>query len=313
MCPFTTVDIHFSLCCPPKTNLTIFFFPTPFFIQSEYKCCTACDDPISDRYILEVSGHAWHGSCLRCCVCLATFDQQTTCFVRDDQIYCKEDYLKWVFASHNSAPAFGHGKFKSINSNYFHSRLFNRFTQCAKCQRKITSTDWIRRAKHFVFHLACFSCDSCDRQLSTGEEFALIQDQILCREHYLETVEGETTSSDADSYFGGDDSSKKKIKRVRTAFTEEQLEVLQRNFEIDSNPDGQDLERIALNAGLSKRVTQVWFQNARARQKKHSYLGKRKGWYWRQSTDRTHSLESFKNSYFLPYGHYHWNPVEWII
>lgn len=83
----------------------------------------------------------------------------------------------------------------------------------------------------------------------------------------------------ADSYFGGDESAKKKIKRVRTAFTEEQLEVLQRNFEIDSNPDGQDLERIALNAGLSKRVTQVWFQNARARQKKHTHLGKRKGKY----------------------------------
>lgn len=83
----------------------------------------------------------------------------------------------------------------------------------------------------------------------------------------------------ADSYFGGDESGKKKIKRVRTAFTEDQLEVLQRNFDVDSNPDGQDLERIAANAGLSKRVTQVWFQNARARQKKHSYLGKRKAPY----------------------------------
>ncbi|KAH3799406.1 hypothetical protein DPMN_153014 [Dreissena polymorpha] len=46
------------------------------------------------------------------------------------------------------------------------------------------------------------------------------------------------------------------------------LQVLQANFQLDSNPDGQDLERIAQITGLSKRVTQVWFQNSRARQKK---------------------------------------------
>lgn len=49
---------------------------------------------------------------------------------------------------------------------------------------------------------------------------------------------------------------KSKTKRVRTTFTEEQLQVLQANFQIDSNPDGQDLERIAQVTGLSKRVTQ---------------------------------------------------------
>lgn len=45
--------------------------------------------------------------------------------------------------------------------------------------------------------------------------------------------------------------------------------MLQANFQLDSNPDGQDLERIATLTGLSKRVTQVWFQNSRARQKKY--------------------------------------------
>lgn len=69
---------------------------------------------------------------------------------------------------------------------------------------------------------------------------------------------------------------KNKAKRVRTTFTEEQLQVLQANFQIDSNPDGQDLERIASVTGLSKRVTQVWFQNSRARQKKHIHAGKTK-------------------------------------
>ncbi len=37
---------------------------------------------------------------------------------------------------------------------------------------------------------------------------------------------------------------------MRTTFTEEQLQVLQANFEIDSNPDGQDLERIAQVTGI---------------------------------------------------------------
>lgn len=74
----------------------------------------------------------------------------------------------------------------------------------------------------------------------------------------------------------GDGYHKSKTKRVRTTFTEEQLQVLQANFQIDSNPDGQDLERIASVTGLSKRVTQVWFQNSRARQKKHIHAGKNK-------------------------------------
>ncbi|CAD1474469.1 unnamed protein product, partial [Heterotrigona itama] len=74
-----------------------------------------------------------------------------------------------------------------------------------------------------------------------------------------------------------------KAKRVRTTFTEEQLSVLQANFQLDSNPDGQDLERIAHVTGLSKRVTQVWFQNSRARQKKHLHTGKMKGQHVHQS------------------------------
>lgn len=69
---------------------------------------------------------------------------------------------------------------------------------------------------------------------------------------------------------------KNKSKRVRTTFTEDQLQILQANFQIDSNPDGQDLERIATLTGLSKRVTQVWFQNSRARQKKHVHDGRSK-------------------------------------
>lgn len=169
-----------------------------------------------------------------------------------------------------------------MNGFYF-SRNFG--AKCAKCCRNIAPTDWVRRAKDQVFHLACFSCDQCGRQLSTGEQFAMIDEQVLCKSHYYE-LDGSATSSDGEcdvfksvleisSYchstdgYDCDGFNKNKSKRIRTTFTEEQLQVLQANFTIDSNPDGQDLERIANMTGLSKRVTQVWFQNCRARQKKH--------------------------------------------
>jgi len=64
--------------------------------------------------------------------------------------------------------------------------------------------------------------------------------------HLHQTIDGEDGSGH-----------KLKTKRVRTSFTEEQLRILHANFRVDSNPDGQDLERIAQQTGLSKRVTQV--------------------------------------------------------
>lgn len=66
--------------------------------------------------------------------------------------------------------------------------------KCSKCCRNIATTDWVRRAKEQVFHLACFSCDQCGRQLSTGEQFAMIDEQVLCKSHYYE-MDGSTTAS----------------------------------------------------------------------------------------------------------------------
>lgn len=85
--------------------------------------------------------------------------------------------------------------------------------------------------------------------------------QVLCKSHYLELVEGGYGSStDGDTCEASTDTSRnknRKSKRNRTTFTDEQIHILQANFQIDCNPDGQDLERIADISGLSKRVVQV--------------------------------------------------------
>ncbi|XP_014665880.1 PREDICTED: uncharacterized protein LOC106807890 [Priapulus caudatus] len=65
-----------------------------------------------------------------------------------------------------------------------------------------------------------------------------------------------------------DDHSGGKPKRVRTSFTDEQTRVLQTHFSRNQNPIGDTLEKIALQIGHTRRVTQIWFQNARAKVKR---------------------------------------------
>ncbi|KAF7222853.1 LIM/homeobox protein Lhx8-like [Nothobranchius furzeri] len=215
--------------------------------QQEQTVCTACGLEIVDRYLLKVNNLCWHVRCLSCSVCEASLGRHVSCFVKDRQVFCKLDY-------------------------------FRRYgTRCARCGRNIRSTDWVRRARGSTFHLACFSCTSCKRQLSTGEECGILENRVFCRAHYdmmLENlkrakeneqpkVDEETTNKDDTSTAG------RPTKRARTSFTVDQLQVMQTQFAKDNNPDAQTLQKLAERTGLSRRVIQVWFQNCRARQKKH--------------------------------------------
>lgn len=56
--------------------------------------CAGCGTNIHDRYYLSAVDKQWHAVCLRCCECKAVLESAGTCFVRDGQIYCKEDYYR---------------------------------------------------------------------------------------------------------------------------------------------------------------------------------------------------------------------------
>ncbi|ELU00386.1 hypothetical protein CAPTEDRAFT_50347, partial [Capitella teleta] len=57
-------------------------------------------------------------------------------------------------------------------------------------------------------------------------------------------------------------------KRDRTKFSNIQLQILQSEFQLDDRPSRDDLQRISEMAGLSAKVVNIWFQNARAQLKK---------------------------------------------
>lgn len=43
----------------------------------------------------------------------------------------------------------------------------------------------VRRAQDFVYHLHCFACVVCKRQLATGDEYYLMEDsRLVCKADY---------------------------------------------------------------------------------------------------------------------------------
>jgi len=65
-------------------------------------------------------------------------------------------------------------------------------------------------------------------------------------------------------------------------------------FQEKPNPDANDLKNLSTETGLSKRVLQVWFQNARAKQRKISHE-QNKG----ESINTSSSSDSFEPNWMI--------------
>lgn len=225
--------------------------------------CVGCGSQIQDQYILRVAPDLeWHAGCLKCADCHTYLDETCTCFVRDGKTYCKRDYV----------------------------RLFG--TKCAKCSRSVTKNDFVMRAKNQIYHIDCFRCIACSRQLVPGDEFALREDGLFCKEDN-EIVEKATATAQAAHVRGSQRSSSQssahsngqteessprrgksseKTTRVRTVLNEKQLHTLRTCYAANPRPDAMMKEQLVEMTGLSPRVIRVWFQNKRCKDKKKSMM-----------------------------------------
>jgi LIM homeobox protein 3/4 len=144
------------------------------------------------------------------------------CYSRDGLVFCKEDF----------------------------SRRFG--TRCAGCSQPIPPTQVVRRAQDNVYHLQCFACFICSRQLSTGDEFYLMDDKkLVCKADY-EAAKARDGNQ----------------KRPRTTITAKQLETLRSAYTQSPKPSRHVREQLSQETGLDMRVIQVWFQNRRAKDKR---------------------------------------------
>uniref|UniRef100_A0A5F9DKL7 Insulin gene enhancer protein ISL-2 n=1 Tax=Oryctolagus cuniculus TaxID=9986 RepID=A0A5F9DKL7_RABIT len=228
--------------------------------------CVGCGSQIHDQFILRVSPDLeWHAACLKCAECSQYLDETCTCFVRDGKTYCKRDYV----------------------------RLFG--IKCAKCQVGFGSSDLVMRARDSVYHIECFRCSVCSRQLLPGDEFSLREHELLCRaDHGLLLERAAAGSPRSPGPLPGArglhlpdpgpgrqptlrphvHKQAEKTTRVRTVLNEKQLHTLRTCYAANPRPDALMKEQLVEMTGLSPRVIRVWFQNKRCKDKKKSILMK---------------------------------------
>ncbi|XP_019746259.1 insulin gene enhancer protein isl-2b isoform X1 [Syngnathus acus] len=246
-----------------------------------FAMCVGCGSQIHDQYILRVSPDLeWHAACLKCAECSQYLDESCTCFVRDGKTYCKRDYV----------------------------RLFG--IKCAKCNLGFSSSDLVMRARDNVYHIECFRCSVCSRQLLPGDEFSLREDELLCRaDHSLLLDRGSAGSPVSPSHNMHSNRAmhlaepvtvrqaphrnhahkqSEKTTRVRTVLNEKQLHTLRTCYNANPRPDALMKEQLVEMTGLSPRVIRVWFQNKRCKDKKKSLLIKQL--QQQQHSDKTVSI-----------------------
>ncbi|XP_045184110.2 LIM/homeobox protein Lhx9-like [Mercenaria mercenaria] len=253
--------------------------------------CAGCGTRIVDRYFLLVAEQHWHVQCLRCADCNIQLDTQLTCFIRNGLIFCKQDYHRRYSLQRCSRCHVGlsaHELVMRARDCIYHIDCF----LCFSCNKPLTTGDTFGIHCDQVFcqedyeHLLNnFNTDTsyCSDYSSTGFPGNMADMLTFCgepmtksrsrkRKHLLapdgclQTLgiftneRGEILSRDAFST-----SHPPRQKRVRTSFKHHQLRTMKSYFAMNHNPDAKDLKELSRKTQLSKRVLQVWFQNARAK------------------------------------------------
>ncbi|VDN07409.1 unnamed protein product, partial [Thelazia callipaeda] len=229
--------------------------------------CGKCEEPIRDRFLLKVLDCSFHAQCLRCCHCEQLLSAK--CFLKSGQPYCKDHFYK----------RFG--------------------TKCSMCNEGICPDMVVRRANDHVYHVSCFQCVICKRELRTGEEFYLIptDGRLVCKSDYemaktkgtLLKISNRSTKFIFNKLIFLETDIDSNAKRPRTTISAKSLETLKQAYRASSKPARHVREQLAADTGLDMRVVQVWFQNRRAKEKR---LKKDAGRRWGTSYGVTRSLDS---------------------
>ncbi|XP_031431331.1 LIM/homeobox protein Lhx9 isoform X2 [Clupea harengus] len=270
------------------SEINLDFKTMPSMNPEKPALCAGCGGKISDRYYLMAVDKQWHLRCLKCCECKLALESELTCFAKDGSIYCKEDYYR--FSVQRCARChLGISASEMVmraRDSVYHLSCFT----CTTCNKTLSTGDHFGMKDNLVYCRAHFETlvqGDYHPQLNYAELAA--KGAGLALPYFNGT--GATVQKgrprkrkspamgiDIASYNSGCNENEadhldreqsyppsQKTKRMRTSFKHHQLRTMKSYFAINHNPDAKDLKQLAQKTGLTKRVLQVWFQNARAK------------------------------------------------
>ena len=86
--------------CPPPPSILELAVDHQGMDQGRPPLCAGCRLRIVDKFYLCAVEAKWHSSCLKCSDCGVELANQLSCFERDGNIYCKDDYIRSVNCFH---------------------------------------------------------------------------------------------------------------------------------------------------------------------------------------------------------------------
>ncbi|XP_059472013.1 LIM/homeobox protein Lhx9-like isoform X2 [Neocloeon triangulifer] len=282
-------------CCECKTPLgpdgTCFVKESNIYCKKDYyrlfasKRCARCQAAISaHELVMRARDLVYHVGCFRCAHCERPLSRGDHFGMRDSLVFCRVHYEELqVFAPHSDLnhplhsmssggeccgeeeemsdfTAAGHTVAADLPiGSPSRTGFFNGSTGGQKGRpRKRKSQDADLQSVGLRIPPVLAFCSFPSEMLHPGELAGPLE-QLAFDSSSASSPGNPGTGS------GGHQQSGQRTKRMRTSFKHHQLRTMKSYFAINQNPDAKDLKQLAQKTGLSKRVLQVWFQNARAK------------------------------------------------
>ncbi|CAO4386330.1 unnamed protein product [Caenorhabditis nigoni] len=256
----------------------------------EINHCSFCKFAIVDKEISVLEGKYYHHRCLRCAMCDMTFDFNDKCYVRDGSFLCRADHAKRYQKCCRKCeqPLNREDMVMRAKEMIYHNSCF----VCFLCTKKLNTGDFYTVSPEG--HLYCQAHYAVPTQVlleepkpttvsaiasppKTTPPTAVILPLSSTSPAPEAPAREPSTEAEASTDEDGSSNGHQRNKRMRTSFKHHQLRAMKSYFALNHNPDAKDLKQLAVKTNLTKRVLQVWFQNARAKFRRGLQDGGRPG------------------------------------